>query len=161
MKRAIVLAAAVILFWARFDRTVWGTMFEPHQHELAAQYGVNWLNTYFWGLSLVLQALILVGGLSLAMFRQWRAAIWFVPTTWLLANSGLADWLYYAYQWQWMPARLQWLDEKYWAFAPVTPDVIVVSILAHVMAAAGLWFILQKVRLPDGIRIVLQHQRTG
>ena len=116
--KAIVLCAVTILVWAWVDSVIWRIMFEPHQAALRAAYGQAWLDVYHWGWADMLKGMIALGMIGLWPDKARMA--WYAISTWLMANSGLEDVLYYALAGMPVPDRLAWLDGKYWAVMPVT-----------------------------------------
>lgn len=99
MRRALVATTLAILLWSAQDAIIWRGWFD----------GRPWSRTVdvyqFWHQALLV-ALIVVG---MALLRgKW--AVWFAGATWVLANSGLPDVLYYWLALRPLPENWPWLD---------------------------------------------------
>jgi hypothetical protein len=126
MRRAIAAVSVALVAWSIQDILLWQRIFEAnglYQYDLQYQY---WHQAF-------LILLIVLG----AAWLHDKWGLWFALATWTLANSGLADVLYYWLDGRAIPQTLPWLDSLHplLLFHPSTN----VSVVASSAVWVGFW----------------------
>jgi hypothetical protein len=120
MRRAVLTTAAVILAWSIQDIFVWQRWFEARDlYQFDTEY-------QYWHSAFLLVSI----AAGCAWLKGWRGLM-FAVATWTLANSGLADVLYYWLDFRNIPENLPWLNTLHPLVIghPATRDSVVVSSL--------------------------------
>ena len=135
---ALGLALLAVVFWSWQDILLWQRIFETNE---LWQFD----SLYHRGWPVALYGFILFGALVFIVTHKYLTAATFAVLTWLLANSGLADILYYLLDGRSIPASLPWLDEPghpLFLFHPVTSLNIWWSPLLWIAFLVAIWGML-------------------
>jgi hypothetical protein len=138
MRKPVMAVAITLSAWIIQDILIWQRLFEArHLWQFDAQYQY-WHQAFF---------LLLIALVASQLRFLW--SLWFVSVTWTLANSGLADILYYWFDFKSIPENLPWLDNLHplILFHPATSRSVV--------ASACLWLIFWIITL-----IVIQYSQS-
>lgn len=128
-RRIGAMVALALTLWVAQDILVWERIFEArklYQYDPIYQ---------FWHYAFLVA--MLVGG---ALWLRGAAGAVFAAASWTLANSGLADVLYYWLSLRQIPETLPWLDAVHplvW-FHPATTTSVIASSLIWI----GIWLAL-------------------
>ena len=151
--KVVLAVGAAILLWSVQDILIWQRIFEArHLWQYDGMY-------QFWHYAFLIGILV-VGS---AWLTRWQA-IWFAAATWTLANSGLADVLYYWLDRKPIPETLPWLDTLHPLifFHPATTSTVLMSSLFWV----GFWLLTVPTidglaHLNDLVKELIHRDREG
>lgn len=148
-RKALVAVTAAILLWSIQDAIIWRGWFDGRPWSAADDL------YQFWHQALLV--LLIVVGMAL-LRGVW--AVWFAASTWVLANSGLPDVLYYWLALKRIPETLPWLDQTH-------PLVLVhPSTAASVLVSSALWLVVcllatLLVHQENPVKELVNRQRRG